>query len=60
MLDWEGETASMHTVYTNSLLNIAATGAADSSVVFSFERNPLAHRPFRASVGSIDPQWVFP
>lgn len=44
--DWEAEAAGMHTVYANAILNIAASGAKDSSVGLSFERNPLALLPF--------------
>jgi hypothetical protein len=56
--DWATEAAIMHSVYKNALLNIAANGAADASVGMSFERNPLAFRPFYVSTASA--KWVFP
>jgi hypothetical protein len=56
--DWATEAAIMHSVYKNALLNLAANGAADGSVGLSFERNPLAFRPFYLDIGSAN--WVFP
>lgn len=56
--DWATEAGTMHSVYKNALLNIAANGAANASVGLSFERNPLAFRPFCVSIGSA--KWVFP
>jgi hypothetical protein len=56
--DWATEAAIMHAVYKNALLNIAANGAADASIGLSFERSPLAFRPFCVSIGSA--MWVFP
>lgn len=39
--DWRRESAKMRHVYQNAQLNIAATGAVDSSVGLFFERDPL-------------------
>jgi hypothetical protein len=50
--DWDTESAQMHVVYANAISNIAATGAVDSSVGLFFDRNPLAHQPFRISTGT--------
>ncbi|KAJ8108201.1 hypothetical protein OPT61_g8340 [Boeremia exigua] len=56
--DWATEAAAMRTVYAHAVLNIAATGADDSTVGLSFDRNPLAHQPFR--VMADETHWVFP
>lgn len=59
--DWAVEAAAMHSVYTNALCNLSATGASDSSTGFFFERNPIAHRPFRVpSKSSERLDWAFP
>ncbi|EMR90362.1 hypothetical protein ACHAPC_007037 [Botrytis cinerea] len=41
--DWKHESILMASIYSNSYVNIAATGAADSSMGFLAPRNPL-HR----------------
>lgn len=56
--DWAAEAASMRSVYKNASLNIAASGATDSSVGLSFERNPLAFQPFCVTIKSA--YWVYP
>jgi hypothetical protein len=56
--DWGMESALMRSVYKNASLNIAASGAANSSVGLSFERNPLAFQPFRVNIDSAI--WVYP
>ncbi|KAH6629718.1 heterokaryon incompatibility protein-domain-containing protein [Boeremia exigua] len=58
--DWDREAAKMHLVYANAVFNIAATGAANSSVGLSFQRNPLAHQPFcvHTGTGGHD-RWLF-
>lgn len=48
--DWATEAASMRSVYKNASLNVAASGATDSSVGLSFERNPLAFQPFCVTI----------
>jgi hypothetical protein len=59
--DWAVEAAAMHSVYTNALCNLAATGASDSSIGFYFERNPIAHLPFRVPTEVPDRwDWAFP
>lgn len=51
----------MHSVYTNALCNLSATGASDSSIGFYFERNPIVHLPFRVpSKSSKRSDWAFP
>lgn len=56
--DWATEAASMRSVYKNASLNVAASGATDSSVGLSFERNPLAFQPFCVTIKSA--YWVYP
>lgn len=56
--DWAAEAASMRSVYKNASLNVAASGATDSSVGLSFERNPLAFQPFCVTINSA--YWVDP
>jgi hypothetical protein len=59
--DWAFEAASMCPVYANALFNIAATGASDSSIGLSFERNSLALQPFCITSELFKQcQWVFP
>ena len=48
--DWQKEAGLMGQVYSNSVCNISATGASDSSKGLFFDRHPLAIRPFRARV----------
>lgn len=48
----------MRSVYKNASLNIAASGATNSSVGLSFERKPLAFRPFCVTLNSA--RWVCP
>jgi Heterokaryon incompatibility protein (HET) len=43
--DWVYEAASMHKVYSNSLLNIAATGASDSSNGLFVQQDPQEFIP---------------
>ncbi|RYP14608.1 hypothetical protein DL765_006279 [Monosporascus sp. GIB2] len=43
--DWAAEAATMHTVYQNGLLNIAALGANDDRDGCFFERDPLLVAP---------------
>ena len=56
--DWATVAASMRSVYKNASLNVAASGATDSSVGLSFERNPLAFQPFCVTINSA--YWVYP
>lgn len=44
--DWKKEAAVMRRVYTHAQCNIAATGAANSTVGLSFDREPISVTPF--------------
>lgn len=48
--DWKKESQTMDTVYSNSYLNIAATGARNSSVGLFLERKPKLIQPFEADI----------
>ena len=50
--DWQRESAEMRHVYKNARLNIAATGAVDSSVGLFFDRDPSI-----VSTGLVSVSW---
>lgn len=50
--DWQLEAASMHDVYKNSYVNIAATGASNDSLGCFAERNALLVQPCK-----VDAKW---
>lgn len=52
--DWLNEASQMHMVYSNSLCNICATGASDSSKGLFVERDPGAFRTCDVSIPWLD------
>lgn len=48
--DWKRESQTMNTVYSNSYLNIAATGAQNSSIGLLLERKPKLIQPFEVDI----------
>lgn len=48
--DWQREAATMRNVYKYAFCNIAATGAADSTVGCFWDRNPLLVRPCKVDI----------
>jgi len=48
--DWKYESSQMHEVYSNGVLNIAASGAPNSSQGFFSERNPSTLTPCKVTV----------